>query len=202
MPGPRELLAIPLSRSTWRGIAYLMIGAALAAPYLVLAGFAVEALEGGLGRAGAWALTSALYFVALPVATGALATVRELEVSAARRLLGVALADDGGAARAPIPSLADLQRLVSSTRSAGIDVAAELTGPIDDVPQAVSREAYRIVQESLTIPLDGTREQRPGGGRGLNGIQERVMSLRGEVSAGPDAGRWRIAVRLALHPTP
>ncbi len=414
MPRPRDLLAIPARRSTWRGIAYLMIGGALAAPYLVLASFAVPALEGGLGVAGAWALTSAFYFIALPIATGMLTTVRELEIGAARRLLDVPLAEvesprgavswatrrrsaawfvshlvlglvicllalvmppavvavclapfatgdvqlgqldptvpggprsawlvplallapvalvylaasasallariaprllgpspaeqlatlqrqavhlaernrlarelhdsvghalsivtvqagaagrvldsdpafarraltdietsarnglrdldhvlgllrDDRAARAPTPTLADLQRLVASTRSAGIDVSAELTGCLDDVPQAVSREAYRIVQESLTNaarhagqvpvslhltvgsehleleltnPLDASHPQRSGGGRGLNGIRERVTSLRGEVSAGPDAGRWRIAVRLPLHPAP
>jgi signal transduction histidine kinase len=136
---------------------------------------------------------------------------------------------DETASRAPTPTLADLPRLMGSTRTAGIEVTAELTGRIDEVPQAVSREAYRIVQESLTNaarhagrvpvslslnvgaehldleltnPLNGSGPQRPGGGRGLNGIRERVTSLRGEVSAGPEAGRWRIAVRLPLHPTP
>ncbi|MDQ3723521.1 MAG: histidine kinase, partial [Actinomycetota bacterium] len=136
---------------------------------------------------------------------------------------------DDGASRTPTPTLADLARLVDSTRSAGVDVSTELTGPIDDVPQAVSREAYRIVQESLTNaarhaghapvslrlsvgahdleleltnPIDASHPRHAGGGRGLNGIQERVTSLRGQVFAGPDAGRWRIAVRLPLHPTP
>ena len=136
---------------------------------------------------------------------------------------------DDTAVRAPTPTLADLQRLVASTRSAGVDVTAALTGSIDDVPQAVSREAYRIVQESLTNaarhagqvpvslsltvgakhlelelsnPLDASRPRRSGGGRGLNGIQERVTSLRGQVTAGPDAEQWRIAVRLPLHPAP
>jgi len=136
---------------------------------------------------------------------------------------------DDASSRAPTPTLADLQRLLDSTRSAGIDVSTDVTGRIDEVPQAVSREAYRIVQESLTNaarhagrapvslrlkigdddlelelsnPLDASRPQKPGGGRGLNGIQERVTGLRGHVSAGPDAGRWRIAVQLPLHPTP
>jgi len=139
------------------------------------------------------------------------------------------LRDDDAPSRTPTPTLADLPRLVDSTRSAGIDVTAELSGSIDTVPQAVSREVYRIVQESLTNaarhagrapvslslnigvdeleleltnPLDASHPRRAGGGRGLNGIQERVTSLRGQVSAGPDAGHWRIIVRLPLHPTP
>ncbi len=136
---------------------------------------------------------------------------------------------DDAPSRAPTPTLADLQRLVDSTRAAGIDITAELTGRIDEVPQAVSSEAYRIVQESLTNvarhaghvpvslnlsvgselleleltnPLDATHPRRADGGRGLDGIRERVMSLRGDVFAGPDGGRWRVVVRLPLHPTP
>ena len=139
------------------------------------------------------------------------------------------LRDDGAASRAPTPTLTDLQRLVESSRLAGIDVTTQLTGRIDEVPQAVSREAYRIVQESLTNaarhagrapvrlrldvgahdleleltnPLDASQPQRAGGGRGLNGIRERVTSLRGHVFAGPDAGHWRVKVRLPLHPAP
>ncbi|MDQ3647522.1 MAG: histidine kinase [Actinomycetota bacterium] len=414
MPRARELLAIPLSSSTWQRYAFLVIGAALVAPYGTLAGFVAPALEGGLGLTAARGLAIALCGVALPIATGMLPAVRELEIGAARRLLSVeigapqtleakaswptrcrsaawfvahlvvggvigsltvvlppavvsaclapfesgavqlgqldatvpggpgsawivplallsplalvflaaaagallarlgprllgpspaerlaaaqrdaarlaernrlarelhdsvghalgivtvqagaagrvldndpefarkaltnietsarnglrdldhvlGLLRDDASSRAPTPTLADLQRLVDSTRSAGIDVSAELTGRIDEVPQAVSREAYRIVQESLTNaarhagrapvslslnvgadhleleltnPLDGYDPQRAGGGRGLNGIQERVTSLRGHVSAGPEAGRWRVAVRLPLHPTP
>ena len=414
MPRPRELLAIPARRSTWRRYAYHVIGAALVAPYVTLTGFVALALQGGAGVVAAWTIAIAACCLVAPIATGMLAPVRMLEIAAARLLLGVevddadlirdaaswstrwrsaawfvahvavggvigtltvilppvvvsacsapfatgdvqlgrldatvpggpesawlvplallspaalvylavaagallarvaprllgpspaeqlaaaqrradrlaernrlarelhdsvghalsivtvqagaagrvldsdlafarqALSDietsarnglrdldhvlgllrDDSAARAPTPTLADLQRLVASTRSAGIDVTAELAGRIDDVPQAVSREAYRIVQESLTNaarhagdvpvsltlnvgvehlelkltnPLDASRPQRGGGGRGLNGIQERVASLRGQVTAGPDAGQWQIAVSLPLHPTP
>ena len=409
----RELLTIPARRSTWRRFAYLLIGLALIAPYGFLSGFVVPALRGGLGSDAAWSVAIAVCFVALPIATGMLGPVRELEVRAARGLLCVGLGDiealsarpswatrwrsaawfvthlavggmiglltlvlppavvsatfapfaggdvqlgrldatvPGGAesawvvpiallapvalvylaaatgavlarlaprllgpspaerlaaserramrlaernrlarelhdsvghalsivtvqagaagrvlkddpvfvrealanietsarnglrdldhvlgllhddapARAPTPTLADLERLVDSTRSAGIDVSADVTGPLGDVPQAVSREAYRIVQESLTNvvrhagrvpvslrlnvgaddlelelsnPLDASHPPHRGGGRGLEGIEERVASLRGEVAAGPDAGRWRVAVHLPLHPT-
>ena len=414
MPPARELLAIPVSRSTWQRFLYLGIGVALVAPYGTLAGFVVPALEDGLGEVAASGLAIALCAVALPIATGTLTAVRDLEIGAVRRLLGVELGDvegldtqvswttrwrsaawfvahlvvggaigavtlvlppaavsaclapfasgdvqlgqldatvpggpgsawivpiallspfaliylaaaagaalarlaprllgpspaellaasqrharrlaernrlarelhdsvghalsivtvqagaagrvldddpdfarqaltdietsarnglrdldhvlgllrDDAPSRLPTPTLADLHRLVDSTRSAGIDVTAELTGRIDEVPQAVSREAYRIVQESLTNaarhagrvpvslnlnvgadeleleltnPLHASHPQRAGGGRGLNGIQERVTSLGGQVSVGPAAGRWRVAVRLPLHPTP
>ncbi len=413
MPRARELLVIPAKPSTWRGYAYLVLGAALVPPFGTLAGFVAPALEGGIGAVAAWTVAVAVCGVALPIAIGMLAPVRALEIAAVRLLLGVevgdeqmpagdaswatrsrsaawfvlhlviggiigtltvvlppavvaacyapfssgevqlgqldatvpggpgsvwivplallapvvlvylaavagallartaprllgpspaeriaalqqhasrlaernrlarelhdsvghalsivtvqagaagrvldsdpgfarrALADietsardglrdldhvlgllrDDAASRAPTPTLADLQRLVDSTRSAGIDVTAELTGRIDEVPQAVSREAYRIVQESLTNaarhagrvpvslslnvgaddleleltnPLAESRSQGAGGGRGLTGMQERVMSLRGQFSAGAEAGRWRIAVRLPLHPT-
>ncbi len=414
MPRVRELLAIPVRRSTWQRFVYLGIGTALVAPFATLAGFVAPVLEGSLGETAAWTVASVLCFGPLALAMGMLASVRDLEIAAVRRLLGVGLADaaaldvqmswstrwrsaawflahlvaggvigaltlvlppaavsaclapfasgnvqlgqldatvaggpgsawlvplallspfvliylaaaasavlariapsllgpspaerlavsqrhatrlaernrlarelhdsvghalsivtvqagaagrvldddpgfvrealtnietsarnglrdldhvlgllrDDPASRAPTPTLADLPRLVDSTRSAGIDVTAELTGPIDDVPQAVSREAYRIVQESLTNaarhagrapvslslnvgadeleleltnPLDASRPAAPGGGRGLSGMQERVTSLRGQMSAGPDTGRWCIAVRLPLHPRP
>ena len=418
MLGVRGLLAILASSATWQRYAYLVIGAALVPPFGTLAGFVAPALQGGLGDTAAWGVATGLCGVALPIAIGMLSAVRELEIAAVRRLLGVQIADpvpvdtaaahiswetrrrsaawfvahlvvggvigsltvvlppavvsvcgapfesgavqlgqldatvpggpgsawlvpvallspvalvylaaaaggllarlaprllgpsaaerlaviqrealrlaernrlarelhdsvghalsivnvqagaaqrvlnddpvfvrdaltniqtsarnglrdldhvlgllrdDDRASRAPTPTLADLQRLMDSSRSAGIDVTADLTGQIDEVPQAVSREAYRIVQESLTNaarhaghapvrlrlnvgsddleleltnPLDVSQPQSPGGGRGLHGIRERVTSLRGQMTAGPDADHWRVNVKLPLHPTP
>jgi signal transduction histidine kinase len=142
----------------------------------------------------------------------------------------------------PQPDLADLDGLLAGARSAGVPVHVELHGDLATLPAAVSREAYRIVQESLTnalrhvgpVPVSvrvavdaddlrlsvtnplgrslrrrdghqragGQRNDRPGAGRGLTGMAERVRVLRGELVSGPAEDRWRIAVRLPLARTP
>ena len=63
------------------------------------------------------------------------------------------LREDAEAGRRPQPTLADLDRLVASTRAAGVTLEVDVTGPVGGVPPAVSREAYRIVQEGLTNAL-------------------------------------------------
>ncbi|MFI8189530.1 sensor histidine kinase [Streptomyces sp. NPDC085946] len=123
------------------------------------------------------------------------------------------------------PTLADADRLLESARAAGAAVDAELTGALDTVPGPVSREGYRIVQESLTnvlrhagpVPVRvGVRvaggtlvldvrnplaEEVPGPGRGsgLRGIRERAALLGGRARTGPDGGDWRVHVELPLR---
>ncbi|MFJ8233941.1 sensor histidine kinase [Streptomyces sp. NPDC094448] len=122
-------------------------------------------------------------------------------------------AGDGG------PSLADLDGLLSR---GGVPVSLERTGDQSAVPPAVSREAYRIVQEGLSnalrhagrVPvslriavhgeeLEITMENplpdrppvvRPGGGRGLRGVAERAALLGGTMESGAygPAGTERI----------
>ena len=58
MPRARELLAIPVRRSTWQRFVYLGIGTALIAPFGTLAGFLAPVLEGGLGETAAWTVAS------------------------------------------------------------------------------------------------------------------------------------------------
>ena len=120
-----------------------------------------------------------------------------------------------GSRTAPQATLGGLDRLVEATRAGGITVDVERTGDLDQLPAAVSREAYRIVQEGLTnairhagrpagelavhlsICLDTSglrlsvtnpvtgKSEHAGGGRGVAGIRERVAVLQGSVDAGP-----------------
>ncbi|GAB2587090.1 sensor histidine kinase [Kribbella endophytica] len=55
-----------------------------------------------------------------------------------------------GSATAPQATLGDVARLVEATRAGGITVEVHHSGDLSTLPAAVSREAYRIVQEGLT----------------------------------------------------
>ncbi|MEV0173833.1 histidine kinase [Streptomyces sp. NPDC050803] len=122
------------------------------------------------------------------------------------------------------PTLADADRLLDSARASGAKLDAEVTGAVDTVPGPVSREGYRILQESLTnvlrhagaVPVqvridvtDGrlALEVRnpltaaisgPGSGSGLRGIRERAALLGGRALTGPDEGDWQVHVELPL----
>lgn len=135
---------------------------------------------------------------------------------------------DEASAGHPQWTLANLPNLLEQTRIAGVSVESTVAGTLDGVPPAVSREAYRIVQEGLTnvlrhagkVPValrlaaDGDRFElelsnpidehgrtrtRAGGGHGLSGMRERVTVLRGQMTAGPDRGQWRVRVRIPLR---
>lgn len=138
-------------------------------------------------------------------------------------VLGLLRADEPRDAR-PRRTLADLDRLLGEARAAGAEISAAGTGDVAAVPAVVSREGYRIVQESLTnaarhaggqpvtLRVDVTAElltlavanrlpdpaPPSGGGRGLAGMRERVALLGGRMAAGPEDGWWRVEVRLPL----
>lgn len=123
------------------------------------------------------------------------------------------------------PTLADADRLLDSARTSGVKVEAEVTGPVDRLPGPVSREGYRMLQESLTnvlrhagpVPvrvqvaaddglltldvrnaLSGPAPPTGRGGSGLRGIRERATLLGGRAHTGPHEGDWRVRVELPL----
>jgi signal transduction histidine kinase len=341
----RRLFAIPLAPSTWRRWAYLILGGAMCVPFGTFGGLVFDALTPAVSDPVAIALGALVAGVALPLAIGHLAAVRELELVAARALLDVktgewvpenwrgawsfyvhllaggvisgatlysltefplalipimyAVAGVGAllARLAPTllgPSVAEqiailaernrvarelhdsvghalgvvsiqaaaaervldanpefareaLRHIAASAREGqrdldhalGIlreeprslrdlgalletsDVAADISGDLERVPGAVSREAYRIIQEGLTnasrhaggaarlrvavgedrLELELSNpvgRSRPGGGRGLPGLEERVAALRGQMSAGRENGVFRLTVELPL----
>lgn len=129
---------------------------------------------------------------------------------------------------APQRTLADLDRLVTDARAAGLAVQAHRAGDPAGVPAAVSREGYRMVQEGLTNAarhghgpvtlrldlhpdalelelvnaLSHAGRVRPGrGGRGLDGLRERVLLLGGRLTVGPDGDRWLLRARLPYEET-
>ncbi|RRR96801.1 sensor histidine kinase [Glycomyces terrestris] len=140
------------------------------------------------------------------------------------RALGVLRGEP--ASTRPEPTLADLDALSDRIARTGTELAVELDGDPGSVPDAISREAYRIVQEGVTnalrhapgaairvrLSVAGDRlhlrivnglVDAPGeraGGRGLTGVTERVRVLGGHASAGPEGGsEWALSASLPLH---
>jgi signal transduction histidine kinase len=102
-----------------------------------------------------------------------------------RSVIGVLREDAGHAAPSPPqPTLRDITRLVAETEAAGTDIDFEMrVEHRDEVPPALGRDAYRIVQEALTNI-----------GKHAHGSRARVR-----VTGAPDQG-LRVSVRNPQPP--
>ena len=128
----------------------------------------------------------------------------------------------------PQPTLSGLDALLADARSAGQQVAVELDGDPAQVPDRVSRHAYRIVQEGLTnarkhapgapvaLSLKTTADRlrvvvrnrladlaqpdRSGSGLGLVGIAERVDLVGGDLSHGIEGEEFILKATLPYTP--
>jgi signal transduction histidine kinase len=143
-----------------------------------------------------------------------------------RRVLGVLRSEAGDdAVLAPQPGLDQLERLVASSRAAGVPVELDVT-VAGAPPDLVGRTAYRVVQEALTnvhkhargaatcvrvvggpgagLEVEVTNRPPvspdsllPGAGLGLVGLTERVSLTGGELECGPRPdGGWRVTARM------
>ncbi|MEU9714893.1 histidine kinase [Streptomyces sp. NPDC047976] len=144
----------------------------------------------------------------------ALLAIREAGREAARELRATleALRDDG---TTPPHGLDHLPELVERAGGAGLRATLTIEGRRHDVPAAVGRTVYRIVQESLTniarhadatrasvridyrpdavaLRVDDDGKAVPGTdlvpGMGLLGMRERVTALGGRLLAAPRGG--------------
>ncbi|WP_406497726.1 histidine kinase [Streptomyces sp. NBC_00846] len=130
----------------------------------------------------------------------------------------------------PPRGLDDVPELVERARSIGLDTTLTIEGQRHDVPAAVDRTVYRIVQESLTniarhadaatasvridcrpdvlgirIDDDGKAapDAAPTPGVGLLGMRERVTALGGRLRAEPRGeGGFTVQAELPVDQTP
>jgi signal transduction histidine kinase len=145
-----------------------------------------------------------------------------------RSVLSILRQVDEDAPRAPAPSVARLDALISNASAAGLQVRTEVTGTPRTLPAGVDLAAFRIIQEALTnvtrhagkatatirvgygerdltvqVEDDGNgsgQGSTSGGGNGIPGMRERASALGGELQAGPrPGGGFRVLARLPLN---
>ncbi|XVX22106.1 sensor histidine kinase [Actinomycetota bacterium] len=125
------------------------------------------------------------------------------------------------------PGLAEIKRLVETTRESGLAVTVAETGTPGPLDPSVDLAAYRVVQECLANAMkhDGRgasvellltwtqthldiqvrshhgpeQEEQQGGGFGLRGLRERVELAGGELSSGPVDGSYVTTARLPVR---
>ena len=123
---------------------------------------------------------------------------------------------------APLPGTADLPALIEGARDAGVAVTSRLE--LGEVPPALGRGIYRVIQEALTNAakhapggevvvmavsddslvslavtntLTASRPSATSGGNGLASIRDRVTLMGGHATVGP-ASNGRFAVKAIL----
>ncbi|HTV12414.1 MAG TPA: sensor histidine kinase [Acidimicrobiales bacterium] len=110
----------------------------------------------------------------------ALSTINDISkqaLSELRAVLGVLRTSGEAAPLSPVPTLAELDRLVENMRAAGLEVRVEEEGPRHGLPVDVDLAAYRVVQEALT-----NTARHSGAARALVKVRYGTGSLVVEVT--------------------
>jgi signal transduction histidine kinase len=145
-----------------------------------------------------------------------------------RSVLEILRQDGESAPRSPTSTLERIGDLVSRSSAAGLEVRVDTVGAPRTLPFSVDVAAFRIVQEALTnvsrhstsraatvritygertlvmeIEDDGpssTSDGQTGGGRGIQGMRERLAALGGTLDAGPrENGGFRVRAKIPLE---
>ena len=134
--------------------------------------------------------------------------------------------DDADPALHPEPNLADLDALLETARSTGLQVTYQISGSTDGLSTGLQLAVFRLVQEGITNTLKhapratrlqvsirrgqedlrvvvddngGTGSPSDALGQGLIGMRERVSVHNGRLFAGPTSSGWRVSAWLPLH---
>jgi signal transduction histidine kinase len=140
-----------------------------------------------------------------------------------RRLLGVLRRDGEEPALAPLPTMAEVDRLLEADREDDLEVAFSFTGERLQLPAGADLAAYRVLQEALDAAAASgagradvivafgpdelrleVRDDRPDPAvepEPLMAMRERLGLYGGRVRAGIDGerGTFLVAARLPVH---
>jgi signal transduction histidine kinase len=126
----------------------------------------------------------------------------------------------------PEPTLADMDALLETARSTGLQVTYQISGSTEGLSTSLQLALFRLVQEGVTNTLKhapratrlqvsirrgqedlrvvvddngGTGLPATAIGHGLIGMRERVTLHNGRLFAGPTSSGWRVSAWLPLH---
>jgi signal transduction histidine kinase len=145
-----------------------------------------------------------------------------------RNTLALLRSDPGNAdvALRPEPSLADLDALLETARSTGLQVTYRVGGSTEGLSTGLQLAVFRLVQEGITNALKhapratrlqvsirrgqedlrvviddngGTGSPSAPFGHGLLGMRERVALHNGRLFAGPTSAGWRVSAWLPMR---